>query len=75
MKSKENKSTKLGARIWISVYLFGLIGQLAWVIENMYFNVSLFDAVGGTANDIAAMVAASAVTDAVTTLIMGALSD
>lgn len=75
MKSKENKSTKLGARIWISVFLFGLIGQLAWVIENMYFNVYLFDAVGGTANDIAAMVAASAVTAAVTTLIMGALSD
>ena len=75
MKSNENKSTKLGARIWISVFLFGLIGQLAWVIENMYFNVYLFDAVGGTANDIAAMVAASAVTAAVTTLIMGALSD
>ena len=75
MKSKENISAKLGARVWISVVLFGLIGQLAWVIENMYFNVYLFDAVGGTANDIAAMVAASAVTAAVTTLIMGALSD
>ena len=75
MKSKESISAKLGARVWISVVLFGLIGQLAWVIENMYFNVYLFDAVGGTANDIAAMVAASAVTAAVTTLIMGALSD
>ena len=69
------KSTKLGARIWVSILFFGLAGQLAWVIENMYFNVYLFDAVGGTANDIAAMVAASAVTAALTTLIMGALSD
>ena len=65
----------LGGRVWASIIILGLAGQLAWVIENMYFNVYLFDAVGGTANDIAAMVAASAVTAAVTTLIMGALSD
>lgn len=75
MPKTKVSSAKLGARIWFSVVLFGLIGQLAWVIENMYFNVYLFDAVGGTANDIAAMVAASAVTAAVTTLVMGALSD
>ena len=31
------KSTKLGARIWVSILFFGLAGQLAWVIENMYF--------------------------------------
>lgn len=75
MKTKSDKSAKLGARVWVSIVLFGLVGQLAWVIENMYFNVYLFDVVGGTASDIAAMVAASAVTAAVTTLIMGALSD
>lgn len=75
MKNKVHSSAKLGGRIWASIVLFGLAGQLAWVIENMYFNVYLFDAVGGTATDIAAMVAASAVTAAVTTLVMGALSD
>lgn len=69
------KSSKLGTKAWMGIVLFGLIGQLAWVIENMYFNVYLFDVIGGTANDIAAMVAASAITAAVTTLIMGALSD
>lgn len=73
MESK--KSSKLGSKTWAGIIIFGLIGQLAWVIENMYFNVYLFDAIGGTANDIAAMVAASAVTAAVTTLFMGALSD
>lgn len=73
MESK--KATKLSARIWASIVFFGLIGQLAWVIENMYFNVYLFDVIGGTANDIAAMVAASAITAALTTLLMGALSD
>ncbi len=69
------KSTKLGAKIWISIIVFGFIGQLAWVIENMYFNVYLFNEIGGTSKDIAAMVAASAITAAVTTLFMGALSD
>lgn len=75
MSETSVKSAKPGGRIMFSLVLFGLVGQLAWVIENMYFNVYLFDAVGGTAGDIAAMVAASAVTAAVTTLIMGALSD
>ncbi len=27
----------LGTRIWFSAVLFGLIGQIAWVVENMYF--------------------------------------
>ncbi len=72
---KTKKRTKLSSGIWASIIIFGLVGQLAWVIENMYFNVYLFDVIGGTATDIATMVAASAVTAAVTTLIMGALSD
>ena len=70
-----NKATKLGGRIWFCIAVFGLVGQLAWVIENMYFNVYLFDVIGGKATDIATMVAASAITAAATTLVMGALSD
>ncbi len=75
MSDKKKKAGGLGGRIWAGIIIFGLIGQLAWVIENMYFNVYLFDVIGGTANDIALMVAASAITAAVTTLFMGALSD
>ena len=73
--SSSNKTSKLGGRIWFCIAVFGLIGQLAWVIENMYFNVYLFEEIHGSATDIATMVAASAITAAVTTLIMGALSD
>lgn len=75
MSSSSNKTTKLGGKIWFCIAVFGLIGQLAWVIENMYFNVYLFDVIGGSATDIATMVAASAITAAATTLFMGALSD
>ena len=55
--------------------LFGLIGQVAWVVENMYFNVFIYKMFRASAADISFMVAASAVTAAVTTLLIGALSD
>ena len=28
----------LSGRTWTSILLFGLIGQIAWVVENMYFS-------------------------------------
>ena len=66
---------KVSRRTWLVVILFGLFGQIAWVVENMYFNLFLFNEIGGTTTDITVMVAASAVTATVTTLFMGALSD
>ena len=33
----DKKSTPLGARVWFSAVLFGFVGQIAWVVENMYF--------------------------------------
>ena len=65
----------LGGRTWAAVLIFGLFGQIAWVIENMYFNVFLYNTISGDTAMIAAMVSASAVTATVTTLVMGALSD
>ena len=29
--------TRLGGKLWFCVVFFGLIGQIAWVVENMYF--------------------------------------
>ena len=29
--------SRLSGRIWFSAILFGLVGQVAWVVENMYF--------------------------------------
>ena len=34
---------KLGGRTWAALLTFGLVGQIAWVIENMYFNVFLYN--------------------------------
>lgn len=66
---------KLRGRTWASLILAGLVGQFAWTIENMYFNVFLYNTISADTGAIAAMVAASAVTATVTTLLMGALSD
>ena len=71
----KKKVTPLGGRTWAALLIFGLFGQIAWVIENMYFNVFLYNTISGDTAMIAAMVGWSAVTATVTTLIMGALSD
>lgn len=62
-------------RFWASLILFSLIGQVAWVVENMYFNVFIYKMFSASAKDISAMVSASAITATLTTIIMGALSD
>jgi len=66
---------KLGKKFWTAMLVFGLMGQVAWVVENMYFNVFIYKMFHATAADISAMVMASAVMAAVTTLVMGAVSD
>ena len=67
--------TKLSPRFWCALTLFSLIGQVAWVVENMYLNVFIYNMFRATADDISTMVAASAISAALTTVLIGALSD
>lgn len=60
---------------WFALTLFSLVGQIAWVVENMYFNVFIYKMFHATPEHIAAMVAASAVMATLTTVLIGALSD
>ncbi len=66
---------RASSRFWIALTVFSLTGQIAWVVENMYFNVFIYNMFRATPADIAAMVAASAVTATLTTVFIGALSD
>lgn len=66
---------KLGAKFWIAMLIFGLVGQIAWVVENMYLNVFMYKMFHASATDISAMVSASAIAAAVTTILVGAWSD
>lgn len=69
------KKSKIGLRVWLVIILVGLSGQLAWCLENMYFNVFLYNTISTDPMYISAMVSASAITATLATLLMGALSD
>lgn len=69
------QKTKLGGRFWLALTVFSLVGQVAWVVENMYFNVFIYKMFHATAAQIGLMVAASAVVATLTTILIGALSD
>src|SRR5690606_15508046 len=66
---------KISPRNWLIFIVFGLIGQIAWTVENMYLNLYIYKTVTYNPDAIAIMVAASAVVATLTTLTMGALSD
>ena len=66
---------RIGLKKWLSFILAGFVGQLAWAIENNYFNVYVYDCSGQNYGFITAMVIASAATATITTLLMGAVSD
>ncbi|MBU2513683.1 MFS transporter [bacterium] len=74
MKSK-NKPTALGTKNWFILVSLGLSGQIAWNVENSWFNTFVFDTITPDPSPIAIMVAVSAITATVTTLIMGTISD
>lgn len=78
---------KLSPLNWFNVCLFCLIGNIAWNLENMYFNTFLYNEVYATATKeavsgamapstaVSRMVALSAITAVVTTFIIGTFSD
>ena len=65
---------KLGIKKWLAFILAGFVGQLAWAIENNYFNVYVFDCTKEY-SFIPVMTIASAAAATITTLFMGAVSD
>ena len=69
------EKTKKSSKFYLALVIFSLVGQVAWVVENMYLNVFIYKMFNASAEAISLMVAASAVSATVTTLIIGALSD
>ena len=62
-------------KFYLALVIFSLVGQVAWVVENMCLNVFIYKMFHASAQQISLMVAASAITATVTTLLIGALSD
>lgn len=69
------QSSQFGKRNWWILVLFGLIGQIAWSVENMYFNLFVFETIDENLSAITLMVQLSGVAATVTTLVAGTLSD
>lgn len=69
------KSTKLGVKMWTAIIIFGLVGQLAWVVENVYFSTYIQKKITTEAWATSLTVAASAIVAALSTIFGGALSD
>ncbi|MBQ1326243.1 MAG: MFS transporter, partial [Solobacterium sp.] len=78
---EEKRPVPLGGRIWFSAVFFGLIGQIAWIVENMYFATFAQDIFANSGRaDLSygvttMMVILSAITATVTTVFAGSLSD
>ena len=70
-----NEKQTFGKNNWVILILFGLVGQLAWSVENMYFNLFVFDTISPNLGAITLMVQLSGVMATVATLVAGAISD
>jgi MFS family permease len=68
-------SEHITTRMWIIMAALAITGQIAWAVENSWFNTFVFDTITPDPRPIAWMVAASAITATLTTLVIGTLSD
>ena len=66
---------KFSRKNWFLLLLFGTIGQIAWSVENMFFNAFVYDDVAKSLDTVTLMVQLSGVAATVVTLIAGTLSD
>lgn len=60
---------------WVIMAALAVTGQIAWAVENSWFNTFVYDSITPDPRPVAWMVAASAITATITTLLMGTLSD
>jgi len=66
---------QFGKRNWLVLLLFGLLGQIAWSVENMYFNLFVYETVAPDLDTVTLMVQLSGIMATVATLVAGVISD
>ncbi len=78
---ESNSRERLSGRLWFNLIFFGLIGQIAWVVENMYFSTLSQDIFSNSGrSDLSyvvttLMVIFSALAATATTIFAGGLCD
>jgi MFS family permease len=68
-------SEKISRRYLIVIILISFAGQIAWQVENQYYNVFLYNVIAPVPMYVSIMVAASAIAATITTIVMGSYSD
>jgi hypothetical protein len=58
----------ISSRSWFVLALLAITGQIAWAVENMWFNTFVYDELTPDPRPVARMVAASAITATLTVL-------
>ncbi len=71
----EKVVTNLGKRNWMLIWIVGMAGQIAWNIENNWFNTFVYEKIGYVPDVIAWMVGVSAAVTTIVTFLFGTLSD
>ena len=70
-----DNNSKFTRKQMLTLLIFGIVGQIAWSVENMYFNLFVFETIAPDLNAITLMVQLSGIAATAVTLIAGALSD
>ena len=69
------EKVELTRRDYLVISLLAFSGQVAWAVENQYYNVFLYNAIAPIPLYVSYMVAASAIVATLTSIFMGSLSD
>jgi MFS family permease len=75
MAGSKTAKTGLGWLTWLIIWVAGMAGQLAWNIENQWFNTYVYAKIAPDPNIITWMVAVSAIVSTLATFFMGTVSD
>lgn len=75
MNKTSSTFEKFSRSNWLILLLFGTVGQIAWSVENMYFNLFVYDTIAPDLDTVTLMVQLSGIMATVTTLVAGVFSD
>ncbi len=70
-----DKAAKLSKRSVSTIIIYGMVGHIAWCIENAFLNLYVYRTITTNLSVVSAMVAASAVIATFATIVMGWVSD
>ena len=75
MLSDQETKPKIKFKTWIVLAALAITGQIAWAVENTWFNSFVYETITPDPRPVSWMVAASAIVATLTTIFMGTLSD